>query len=101
MKLVKGTSGLQCKHIPHPLQHDYLGVQISLGTITASLGVAGYPEHGESVEDGMRSADAAMYPAKESGRNRVELAEKIGGNQTVPRASGNRRIPESRTAPRS
>jgi len=74
---------------------------LSLGTITASMGVAAYPEHGESVEDVIRSADAAMYRAKESGRNRVELAEKIVANQTVVRASGNPSIAESRTAPRS
>ena len=42
--------------------------------ITASLGVAAYPEHGLSPERLERLADAALYVAKRSGRNRVEIA---------------------------
>ncbi len=45
-------------------------------TITASLGVACYPMPGvESHEDFLRIADDALYQAKESGRNRVCMAE--------------------------
>lgn len=42
--------------------------------ITASLGVAAYPEHAVSTERLERLADAALYLAKAAGRNRVELA---------------------------
>jgi diguanylate cyclase (GGDEF)-like protein len=42
--------------------------------LTASLGVAAYPEHALSPERLERLADAALYVAKRSGRNRVELA---------------------------
>ena len=38
--------------------------------ITASLGVAVFPDQEASGEDLLRSADAAMYQAKEQGRNR-------------------------------
>jgi diguanylate cyclase (GGDEF)-like protein len=37
--------------------------------IGASVGVAIFPEHGLSAEDLMKSADAAMYKAKEAGKN--------------------------------
>ncbi|PLX95163.1 MAG: GGDEF domain-containing protein [Desulfuromonas sp.] len=37
--------------------------------ITASVGVSLFPENGEDVEELMRSADVAMYKAKDSGRN--------------------------------
>jgi diguanylate cyclase (GGDEF)-like protein len=42
--------------------------------LTASLGVAAYPEHALSPERLERLADAALYVAKRSGRNRVEIA---------------------------
>lgn len=42
--------------------------------ITLSLGVAGYPEHGDRGEELIREADQALYRAKRAGRNRVESA---------------------------
>ncbi|MBV9121588.1 MAG: diguanylate cyclase, partial [Chloroflexi bacterium] len=44
------------------------------GTVTASFGVAGFPEHGDNAEAVLKAADAALYAAKHAGRNRVELA---------------------------
>jgi diguanylate cyclase (GGDEF)-like protein len=41
--------------------------------VSASIGVAIYPEHGTTVETLVRNADAAMYLAKEKGKNSVEL----------------------------
>jgi diguanylate cyclase (GGDEF)-like protein/PAS domain S-box-containing protein len=40
-------------------------------TTTISMGVAAYPEHGKTKEELLRSADRAMYIAKNTGRNRV------------------------------
>lgn len=37
--------------------------------LTASIGVAIYPDDGLSIEDLIKNADAAMYQAKDSGRN--------------------------------
>ncbi|MDJ0918582.1 MAG: sensor domain-containing diguanylate cyclase, partial [Woeseiaceae bacterium] len=42
--------------------------------ITISAGVATYPEHGESSEKLLVQADKALYLAKQSGRDRIELA---------------------------
>ncbi len=39
--------------------------------ITASIGVATFPAHGNSMEDLLAAADAALYLAKNCGRNRV------------------------------
>jgi diguanylate cyclase (GGDEF)-like protein len=43
--------------------------------VTASLGVAIYPIHAESPEQLVRIADAAMYVAKNSGKNCYRFAE--------------------------
>jgi diguanylate cyclase (GGDEF)-like protein/PAS domain S-box-containing protein len=39
-------------------------------SMTFSVGVALFPEHGRTLDDLLRAADAAMYIAKEGGRNR-------------------------------
>lgn len=38
-------------------------------TVSASIGIATYPECGEDIESLMRTADVAMYQAKRDGRN--------------------------------
>ncbi len=45
-----------------------------IGPIALSIGAAVYPEHGTSPEDLLRAADAALYRAKQDGRDRVVLA---------------------------
>jgi diguanylate cyclase (GGDEF)-like protein/PAS domain S-box-containing protein len=42
-----------------------------LGTITVSAGVAAAPEHGSTAHDLLRSADDALYAAKQGGRDRL------------------------------
>jgi diguanylate cyclase (GGDEF)-like protein len=44
------------------------------GKVTVSIGLAEYPPHGETPEELIESADAAMYRAKGEGRNRVVSA---------------------------
>jgi diguanylate cyclase (GGDEF)-like protein len=46
--------------------------------LTASIGVATFPEHGASKKDILRAADAAMYGVKRQHRNKVLAAEFIG-----------------------
>lgn len=48
-----------------------------LGPITASIGVASFPAHGASLEEVLSAADAALYLAKNSGRDRVVGAAKL------------------------
>jgi len=43
-------------------------------SITVSIGVAEFPQHGKSRDSLVRAADAALYLAKQKGRNRVQSA---------------------------
>jgi diguanylate cyclase (GGDEF)-like protein len=42
-----------------------------LGKMTASLGIAVFPDHAEDIDSLLRAADVALYAAKGAGRNRV------------------------------
>jgi diguanylate cyclase (GGDEF)-like protein len=46
-----------------------------LGPVSASLGVAVFPEQGVTAEEIVRAADAALYQAKTEGRDRVVVGE--------------------------
>jgi len=51
---------------------DYKGQ--SLGPLTVSVGVATFPNHGESAGLVLHAADTALYQAKHEGRDRVAVA---------------------------
>jgi diguanylate cyclase (GGDEF)-like protein len=53
--------------------------------LSASIGVATFPDHGNEVDDLLRAADAALYVAKRAGRDRVALAG-AGPDQRVSSA---------------
>jgi|GEM_PF-3168050 len=46
----------------------------ALGTITVSIGVAAFPDHGDAWQAVLKSADDAMYEAKKAGKNRIAIA---------------------------
>jgi diguanylate cyclase (GGDEF)-like protein len=62
-QLREGIKALQAEHDGRPL-----------GPVTASLGVAVFPEHGLTAEAVVRAADVALYQAKADGRDRVALS---------------------------
>ena len=52
-------------------------------SVTASLGVVGFPDHATTLERLERLADAALYIAKRGGRNRAELADPASAEPLV------------------
>ncbi len=69
----------------------------SSASVTASIGVAGFPDHASTLDRLERLADAALYVAKRQGRNRVELAEPAASDAAAevpaPRANGSAPAP--------
>lgn len=53
--------------------------------VTVSVGVASYPEHGSGAAELMGAADAALYAAKRTGRDRWVLAGASGGTRAPVR----------------
>jgi diguanylate cyclase (GGDEF)-like protein len=51
-------------------------------SVTASVGVASFPNHGDELDRLLEASDRAMYKAKDLGRNRIESA----GSRDTPRA---------------
>jgi len=51
--------------------------------ISASIGIATYPDHASTAADLLRCADAAMYCAKNAGRNGVAIAPPAGARATA------------------
>jgi diguanylate cyclase (GGDEF)-like protein len=50
------------------------GMDEELVNLTVSIGVAAYPDHGDSFKTLVEAADQALYRAKQTGRNRVCVA---------------------------
>ncbi|MFJ7218186.1 diguanylate cyclase [Amycolatopsis sp. NPDC098790] len=49
------------------------GGTVRVSGLSVSIGVARFPDTGPALDDVLRSADAALYRAKEAGRNRVAV----------------------------
>lgn len=65
----------KAERLREQIQSTRWGDEVSMERpVTVSIGVAAFPAHGNSVSKLLDAADAALYRAKEAGRNRVESA---------------------------
>ena len=60
--------------------------ELSLGTVTTSIGIAIYPNHAKTMDEVISIADDALYLAKKNGRDRVEIAQ-INDSEKVKEAT--------------
>lgn len=66
------------------LRKNVLSLKISVGdqtlsNVSISIGLAAYPEHGNSMEKLIKNSDEALYKAKSLGKNRVVIFGESGG----------------------
>lgn len=54
-------------------------------TLSCSIGVAHYPDHGESPEDLLKNADTALYYVKERGKNDFKIFDQLMVHQSLER----------------
>lgn len=50
-----------------------------LGGMSVSIGIASFPEHAQTLEELLRTADACLYLSKSDGRDRVTIASRKEG----------------------
>jgi diguanylate cyclase (GGDEF)-like protein/PAS domain S-box-containing protein len=67
--IVERIAGSLIAEISRPIQ-----IENNSAAVGASIGIALYPENGESAQELMRSADRAMYQVKQSGKNNFAFA---------------------------
>jgi diguanylate cyclase (GGDEF)-like protein len=67
-----GERAEQLRRIAHESHIQHRGN--TLERVSISIGVSCYPQHGSTGEALLRSADQALYRAKEEGRDRVVVA---------------------------
>jgi diguanylate cyclase (GGDEF)-like protein/PAS domain S-box-containing protein len=64
----------QLRHLIRSIDLEHEGK--SLGTITASFGIACFPDQGNTAQEIIKAADQALYRAKAEGRDRIIVAQK-------------------------
>jgi diguanylate cyclase (GGDEF)-like protein len=68
-----------CLERAEALRRGMTGLKLNMegftGSVTISVGVASFPQHGKTVEAVLSASDEALYAAKRSGRNRVMAPE--------------------------
>ena len=66
----------QAKAIAEKVRERIVALRWNGRAVSASIGIAGFPDHADSLPELIRLADAAMYSSKKAGKNRVTLAAK-------------------------
>jgi diguanylate cyclase (GGDEF)-like protein len=56
----------------------------SLGKLTASFGIALFPDHARDIDSLLRAADVALYAAKGAGRNRIMISSAGDAGPDIP-----------------
>jgi diguanylate cyclase (GGDEF)-like protein len=73
--LLPDTGKSNARTVCRRLQRALAAVDLDGWRLSVSIGVAGFPQDGETVRDLLVAGDAALYEAKRMGKDRITLAE--------------------------
>ena len=78
--LLPGTTDAETVHVAERIRSRIAALPLPSpdDQLTVSIGVASFPQHAETLDELLHSADMAMYAAKAAGRDRVHLAGTAG-----------------------
>jgi diguanylate cyclase (GGDEF)-like protein len=77
--LLPDTGAEACLLVAERLRHAVMHMQVPSGLeeplpqVTVSLGIAVFPDHGNSLEEVLQASDKALYESKRGGRNRTTV----------------------------
>jgi len=76
--LLPDTGAKACLVVAERIRQAVARMLVPPGTdkplqLTVSLGIAVYPDHGQTLEEVLNACDKALYESKRSGRNRTTL----------------------------
>jgi diguanylate cyclase (GGDEF)-like protein len=74
--------------------NGHRGVVLFRG-LTASIGIAVFPQHGETLDRLVRAADGALFRAKTAGRNQIQLAGATAKTIIAQRSPAHRSLPDA------
>ena len=78
--ILPDTSAKSCTLVAERIRKAVMSMVVPSNTekplpqLTVSIGVAAFPEHGQTLEEVIQASDKALYESKRSGRNRVTAA---------------------------
>lgn len=73
-RLRRNIENMGAVHVAERIRSEIEKARVEGMSVTVSIGVASYPDHGVEVDGLIRAADDAMYIAKRAGKNRVAVA---------------------------
>lgn len=68
-------NGMNAVAFAERIRQEIESLRIQGKKITVSIGIASFPEHGNTPDELVKAADDALYEAKGSGKNRIFIAE--------------------------
>lgn len=71
--ILTGVTTEDAKNRAESIRRGISSLDLKHGTLTVSIGISFYPDHGETLEQVFAVADTALYRSKTEGRDRVTI----------------------------
>ena len=84
----RGENGTNAAAFAERIRREIEALRVQGKKITVSIGIASFPDHGNTPDELVKAADDALYLAKSSGKNRIFIAEGKLGPQNGISSSG-------------